>query len=288
MSSDGHGAEGPGWDTITNVGDTASRRSGQDSEGTADPARRGGDAAGDRAPRRTARRVRAASRPAAPAPASGTASGTDGSVTARRGTRRTEPKPAAADRAPERPNPTAATAVSTISAAVPVSPPARTPAPASELPDDRYLNRELSWLDFNARVLALAEDPSQPLLERAKFLAIFASNLDEFYMVRVAGLKRRDETGLAVRSADGLTPREQLARIADAHPGHRRRPRPGSSSTTCGPSWRPPASASCAGTNWPTTSGRGCRTTSRPRSSRCSRRWPWTRRTRSPTSPGCR
>ncbi len=63
-------------------------------------------------------------------------------------------------------------------------------------------------------MLALAEDPSQPLLERAKFLAIFASNLDEFYMVRVAGLKRRDETGLAVRSADGLSPREQLARIA--------------------------------------------------------------------------
>jgi polyphosphate kinase len=82
------------------------------------------------------------------------------------------------------------------------------------LPDDRYINRELSWLDFNARVLALAEDESQPLLERAKFLAIFASNLDEFYMVRVAGLKRRRETGLSVRSADGLTPREQLAYIA--------------------------------------------------------------------------
>src|SRR5688572_6133637 len=78
----------------------------------------------------------------------------------------------------------------------------------------RFINRELSWLDFNARVLALAEDQSQPLLERAKFLAIFASNLDEFYMVRVAGLKRRDETGLSVRSADGLTPREQLVRIA--------------------------------------------------------------------------
>src|SRR5688572_12236835 len=78
----------------------------------------------------------------------------------------------------------------------------------------RFINRELSWLDFSARVLALAEDTSQPLLERAKFLAIFASNLDEFYMVRVAGLKRRDETGLAVRSADGLSPREQLARIA--------------------------------------------------------------------------
>ncbi len=93
--------------------------------------------------------------------------------------------------------------------------PAATPlASATDLPDDRYLNRELSWLDFNARVLALAEDPSQPLLERAKFLAIFASNSDEFYMVRVAGLKRRDEAGLSVRSADGLSPREQLARIA--------------------------------------------------------------------------
>ncbi|MGH4012015.1 MAG: RNA degradosome polyphosphate kinase, partial [Pseudonocardiaceae bacterium] len=95
------------------------------------------------------------------------------------------------------------------------APPAATPLPsATDLPDDRYLNRELSWLDFNARVLALAEDASQPLLERAKFLAIFASNTDEFYMVRVAGLKRRDEAGLSVRSADGLSPREQLARIA--------------------------------------------------------------------------
>ncbi|GLZ41705.1 RNA degradosome polyphosphate kinase [Actinokineospora sp. NBRC 105648] len=98
---------------------------------------------------------------------------------------------------------------------VPSAPPAVTPAAAeTDLPDDRYLNRELSWLDFNARVLALAEDSSQPLLERAKFLAIFASNLDEFYMVRVAGLKRRNETGLSVRSADGLTPREQLGYIA--------------------------------------------------------------------------
>jgi polyphosphate kinase len=101
---------------------------------------------------------------------------------------------------------------------VPSAPPAATPDTDSVLtdglPDDRYINRELSWLDFNARVLALAEDESQPLLERAKFLAIFASNLDEFYMVRVAGLKRRRETGLSVRSADGLSPREQLAYIA--------------------------------------------------------------------------
>jgi polyphosphate kinase len=96
------------------------------------------------------------------------------------------------------------------------APPAATPAAiGDELPEDRYLNRELSWLDFNSRVLALAADNSLPLLERAKFLAIFASNLDEFYMVRVAGLKRRDEMGLSVRSADGLTPREQLGRIGE-------------------------------------------------------------------------
>jgi polyphosphate kinase len=98
----------------------------------------------------------------------------------------------------------------------PKAPPAATaPAVDNALPEDRYLNRELSWLDFNARVLALAADTSLPLLERAKFLAIFASNLDEFYMVRVAGLKRRDEMGLSVRSADGLSPREQLRRISE-------------------------------------------------------------------------
>src|SRR3954465_8488345 len=100
--------------------------------------------------------------------------------------------------------------------AAPEAPPAATsPAVENPLPEDRYLNRELSWLDFNARVLALAADTSLPLLERAKFLAIFASNLDEFYMVRVAGLKRRDEMGLSVRSADGLSPREQLHRIGE-------------------------------------------------------------------------
>ena len=100
--------------------------------------------------------------------------------------------------------------------ATPDAPPAATAsAIENPLPEDRYLNRELSWLDFNGRVLALAADTSLPLLERAKFLAIFASNLDEFYMVRVAGLKRRDEMGLSVRSADGLTPREQLRLIGE-------------------------------------------------------------------------
>jgi polyphosphate kinase len=82
-----------------------------------------------------------------------------------------------------------------------------------ELPDDRFLNRELSWLDFNARVLALAEDPGTHLLERAKFLAIFAGNLDEFYMVRVAGLKRRLKAGLPMRGGDRVSLRNQLEMI---------------------------------------------------------------------------
>lgn len=93
--------------------------------------------------------------------------------------------------------------------------PAHLSAAEAELPADRFLNRELSWLDFNARVLASAREAGLPLLERAKFLAIFASNLDEFFMVRVAGLKRRQSMGLGVRSADGLSTRTQLALISD-------------------------------------------------------------------------
>ncbi len=78
-----------------------------------------------------------------------------------------------------------------------------------ELPADRFSDRELSWLAFNARVLDLARDPVRvPLLERTRFLAIFSSNLDEFFMVRVAGLKRRIAAGVAVPGASGLLPRE--------------------------------------------------------------------------------
>jgi len=83
------------------------------------------------------------------------------------------------------------------------------------LPDDRFGDRELSWLAFNQRVLELAEDPDLPLLERVRFLAIFASNLDEFFMVRVAGLKRRIATGIAVTAASGLAPRQVLEAISE-------------------------------------------------------------------------
>ncbi|MCU1441073.1 MAG: degradosome polyphosphate kinase [Rhodoglobus sp.] len=86
------------------------------------------------------------------------------------------------------------------------------------LAPDRYLDRELSWLAFNQRVIELAEDESLPLLERANFLAIFASNLDEFFMVRVAGLKRRIATGLAVPTNIGTAPTDVLADVsAKAH-----------------------------------------------------------------------
>jgi polyphosphate kinase len=86
-------------------------------------------------------------------------------------------------------------------------------AASDELPLDRFLDRELSWLRFNQRVLELAEDENVPLLERARFCAIFASNLDEFFMVRVAGLKRRIVAGVAVPSASGIQPREVLETI---------------------------------------------------------------------------
>jgi polyphosphate kinase len=101
-------------------------------------------------------------------------------------------------------------------------PPRRTRAAVPEDHDhdlatgpERFLNRELSWIDFNARVLALAVDPSVPLLERAKFLAIYESNLDEFFQVRVAGLKDQLYAGVDQTSHDGRTAAEQLLLIRD-------------------------------------------------------------------------
>src|SRR2546421_4540231 len=81
--------------------------------------------------------------------------------------------------------------------------------------ETRCLSRELSWLDFNERVLALAEDRSVPLLERAKFLAIFSQNLDEFFMVRVAGLNDQLAAGLGATVPDGMSPGEQLLAIRE-------------------------------------------------------------------------
>ena len=81
--------------------------------------------------------------------------------------------------------------------------------------DARCLNRELSWLDFNARVLALAERDDVPLLERAKFLAIFSQNLDEFFQVRVAGLKDQVAAGIVAPTPDGRTPAQQLLEVRD-------------------------------------------------------------------------
>jgi polyphosphate kinase len=87
-------------------------------------------------------------------------------------------------------------------------------APPTQLqPESRYLNRELSALDYFARVLALGADPSVPLLERVKFLAIFSQNLDEFFQVRVSGLREQLDAGLRTTSPDGLDPREQLQAI---------------------------------------------------------------------------
>ena len=92
--------------------------------------------------------------------------------------------------------------------------PRRPPRTACDDPS-LYLNRELSWLDFNDRVLQLAEDERVPLLERVKFCAIYTTNLDEYYMVRVAGLHDQIDAGVENPSQDGRSPRETIALIRE-------------------------------------------------------------------------
>ncbi|MBU6213887.1 MAG: RNA degradosome polyphosphate kinase [Actinomycetales bacterium] len=110
----------------------------------------------------------------------------------------------------------AAAADVTTAPVIPNPPTADTPSGTTTLPKDRFLDRELSWIQFNERVMELAEDPGVPLLERARFCAIVTSNLDEFFMVRVAGLRRRIATGIAVRAASGLLPRQLHAQVLEA------------------------------------------------------------------------
>ena len=91
-----------------------------------------------------------------------------------------------------------------------------------DVPPELFLNRELSWLAFNQRVLEEAEDTTNPLLERVKFLAIFSANLDEFFMIRVANLKRKISAGIADPGLDGVAPQALAPMVRPTRaPGHR-------------------------------------------------------------------
>ncbi len=144
-----------------------------------------------------------------------------------------------------------------------------------------FFNRELSWLAFNERVAEEAADASNPLLERVKFAAIVASNLDEFFMVRVARLRNAIEEGDTDPDPSGLTPAQQLREVsARVHALVDRLYAPGRRPTCCrrspptGSASPPrPISTTSAAARWPPTSATTC--------CRCSRRWPWTRRGRS-------
>ena len=159
-----------------------------------------------------------------------------------------------------------------------------------ELSDDSlYFNRELSWLQFNDRVLQLAEDAAVPLLERVKFSAIYSSNLDEFFMVRVAGLQDQIDAGIEKPREDGRTPAETIDEIRRVGPRAARAPDRRAWTTSCGPRWPSTASASSATARCTDRDRDGARrSASSARSSRCSRRSPSGSAGRSRTSRTCR
>ena len=131
-----------------------------------------------------------------------------------------------------------------------------------------FINRELSWLGFNERVLEEARDPGVPLVERLKFLTIVASNLDEFFMVRVAGLKQQLSGNVAETPPDGLTASEQLAAISQrAHAMVAEQYRIGA--PTSPRAWRRRAFGSCAPATSPPNKRRTCPVTFPARSGRC-------------------
>ena len=119
------------------------------------------------------------------------------------------------------------------------------PSPISTI-RSLYFNRELSWLQFNERVLELAEDASIPLLERVKFCAIVSSNLDEFFMVRVAGLHDQIEAGIETPLQDGRTPSETIDAIRERRARAHRAPVRAASTASCGRRWPSTASGSSA------------------------------------------
>jgi polyphosphate kinase len=147
---------------------------------------------------------------------------------------------------------------------------------------ERFFNRELSWLDFNTRVLEEAANPQHPLLERLRFVAISGSNLDEFYSVRVAGLAGQEREGIQTLSPDGLSPTQQLSAIHDRAMALLEAQQ--AAWRTLRGLLRDAGVTALDATSWHGPTSPGWRTTSTSASSPCSPRWRSTRLIPSPSS----